>query len=145
MDKPFYEFIILDEAYRFEFVSSGKRDIEKVIIFESTNLPGYFNLVLSDLLPNGTINVLNESKNGDMEKIMATVIQTVLAFLSFHPDNKVFFSGSTLSRTRLYNIIISKELKNIKDIEILGLKNDELLPFEWNENYEGFVIYKKKL
>lgn len=145
MDKPFYEFTILEDAFRFEFMSVGKRKIQKVVIFQKTSLPNYYNLVLTDLLPDKTIDVLNESNNGDLEKIMATIIQTVFAFLAYHPEYYVMFAGSTPARTRLYNIILSKEIEKIKDFEILGLKNSNLIPFVRNEIHEGFVIYKKKL
>jgi hypothetical protein len=144
MDKPFYEFTILEDAFRFEFTSLGKRKIEKVVIFQHTNLENYYNLVLGDLLIDGTLDAFTESKNGDMEKILATVIQTIFAFLAHFPNAKVAFSGSTASRTRLYNIILSKEFAKIENLEILGLKNMELLPFEMNQIYEAFVIFRKK-
>ena len=144
MDKPFYEFTIFDEAYRYEFTSIGHKTIEKVIIFENTDLPDYYNLVLADILEDGTIDDLVKSNNGDMEKILATTIQTIFAFLGHYPLAKVFFSGSSPSRTRLYNIILTKEIKNIINYQILGLKDKNLSPFQRNEIYEGFVIFKKK-
>lgn len=144
MDKPFYEFTILEEAFRYEFTSVGNKVIEKVIIFEKTDLPNYFNLVLADILEDGTIDDIVESRNGDMEKILATTIHTIFAFIAHYPEAKIFFSGSSPSRTRLYNIILTKEFRNFKNFQILGLKNKVLLPFERNEIYEAFVIFKKK-
>jgi hypothetical protein len=144
MDKPFYEFTILDDAFRFEFTSIGKNKIEKVVIFQKTNLKSYYNLVLSDLLPDGTIYVFAVSNNGDLEKIIATVGQTIIAFLAYNPDAYVAFSGSTPARTRMYNIILTKEFSNLGKYNLVGLRNLELVPFETNQIYEAFVISIKK-
>lgn len=144
MDKPFYEFTILDEANRYEFTSIGHKSIDKVIIFQKTDLPNFYNLVLADIVGDGTYDDLIESNNGDMEKIMATVIQAIFAFLAFYPNANVLFSGSTPSRTRLYNIILTKEFEKLNDFTVNGLKDGKLISFVRNEKYDGFVIYKKK-
>lgn len=80
-----------------------------------------------------------------MEKILATVIQTILAFLFHNPEAKIAFSGSTAHRTRLYSIILTKEVEKVAHIlTILGLSEKGLVPFERNEKYDGFVIFKRK-
>ena len=43
-----------------------------------------------------------------MEKVLATVVQTLGVFFMEFEGAKVFFKGSTPSRTRLYRIIIAK-------------------------------------
>lgn len=145
MDKPFYEFIILEDAYRYEFTSIGEKEIRKVIVYQQTDLPDFFSLTLADVLPDGSLDVFVESKNGDMEKILATVIQTMLAFLFHNPEAKIAFSGSTAHRTRLYNIILTKEMEKVAPIlTILGLSEKGLVPFERNQKYDGFVICKRK-
>jgi hypothetical protein len=145
MDKPFYEFTILDDAFRFEFKSIGRKNIEKAIIIQNTDVPNYYSLLLTDIQIDDSIDVLIESKNGDMEKIMATVIQTILVFLAYHPNAYIAFIGSTASRTRLYNIILSKELENFKTINIYGLYENKFVPFVRNQLFEGFVISNKKM
>lgn len=145
MDKPFYEFTILEDAYRYEFLSVGLKIIPKVIIYQTTDLPDFYSLILADVLHDGSLDVYSESKNGDMEKVLSTVIQTILAFLAHNPEAKVAFSGSTPHRTRLYGIILSKEIEKIhKSLTVLGLSDEGLVPFERNQKYEGFVILKKK-
>ncbi len=147
MDKPFYEFEILNDAFRFDFFSIGiEKKIPKTIVYQKTTLPNYYNLTLADILPDATLDVFSKSNNGDMEKILATVIQTVIVFLAYHPNANIFFTGSTPGRTRLYQIVLSKEIaKAIISFDILGLFNDKLEQFETNKTYEGFVISKKKM
>jgi hypothetical protein len=145
MDKPFYEFTILEDAFRFEFSSSGRKNIEKAIIIQNTDVPNFYSLMLTDIQSDGSIDVLSESNNGDMEKIMATVIQSILVFLAYHSNANIAFAGSTPSRTRLYNIILSKEFEKFGNFNIFGLKGNDFVPFVRNHLYEGFVISKKKM
>ena len=42
MNEPFYEFIVLDDAMRFEFESLGKRKLKKVILFSKTTVPNLY-------------------------------------------------------------------------------------------------------
>ena len=93
MDKPFYDFDILEDAFKYEFISVGHLNIKKIIVYQTTNLPDFYSLTLADVLPNGELDVFSESKNGDMEKVLATVIQTIQIFLSRYPNAKIAFSG----------------------------------------------------
>jgi len=43
-------------AYRYTFISTGKRDIDKVIEFTPTSISNVYNLAFGDLLPNGGID-----------------------------------------------------------------------------------------
>lgn len=146
MDSPYYNFDILEDAQRFNFDSVGTNGIiPKTIIYSKTSIQDYYNLALGDIQPDGTIDVFAKSNNNDLEKILATVIQSLLVFLAYYPKAKVFFTGSTTARTRLYQIVLSKEIaKVVNQFTIWGLHNDYLEPFEPNKTYEGFVISKKK-
>jgi len=49
--------------------------------------------------------------------------------------------GSTAERTRLYRIIIARELLQIqKVLNIFGVISEEVEPFIENRNYVSFVI-----
>lgn len=146
MDSPFYNFEVLEDAYRFNFNSVGPKGIiPKTIIYSHTDLPNYYNLALGDVKPDGSLDVFSKSNNDDMEKILATVIQTLMVFLAYHPEGNVFFTGSTPTRTRLYQIVLNKEIDKVDStLKVLGLYEDNLEPFEPNKNYEGFVVSKKK-
>ncbi len=93
MDKPFYEFEIIGDAFRFHFNSVGTKIISKIIIYQVTDMPNYYNLVLADVQPDGSFDIYVKSNNGDMEKILATVIQTLMVFLAYHPKSKCLLFG----------------------------------------------------
>jgi hypothetical protein len=75
MYQPFYALTILDEAHRYDFISIGEKTIAKTIIYQKTNIPGVFQLVMGDLKEGGQIDIFQISDNGDMEKVLATIIQ----------------------------------------------------------------------
>jgi hypothetical protein len=145
MNQPYYDFQIFEDAFRFEFEStSSEKTITKAILFQRTNLPNYYNLTLADILPDGSNDIFSKSNNGDLEKILSTVIQTILVFLAYHPPAKVVFTGSTPSRTRLYQIVLSKELDNVNEkLEVVGFTDEKIEPFQRNQSYLGFIISNK--
>lgn len=56
----------------------------------------------------------------------------------------VYIEGSTAERTRLYQIIIAREISEIEKIfTIYGLLDSVLEPFQKNQNYNAFVIVLK--
>lgn len=57
----------------------------------------------------------------------------------------VYSKGSTESRTRLYQIGISKFYKEIeKDFEIFGELDGRFERFKKDVNYNSFIVIKKK-
>ena len=88
----------------FEFLSEGtKGQIQKVIQFEPMNLENLYNLAFGDRnLETGNVDDKVISDNGDIEKVLATVVSAVYAFADKHSDVWVYATGSTSSRTRLY-------------------------------------------
>ncbi|MER0442874.1 hypothetical protein [Emticicia sp. W12TSBA100-4] len=76
-----------------------------------------------------------------MEKVVATVIRTMLRFFEKYPTKMIYVEGSTAERTRLYRIIISRELSEIEKIfTIYGLLGSDTEIFKKNQNYNAFVI-----
>jgi hypothetical protein len=67
----------------FEFISEGpKGAIRKLIQFQETNEVGLFNLAFGDANETtGEIDDLAISNNGDSEKVLATVVAALYAFL----------------------------------------------------------------
>lgn len=146
MNQPFYEFTTTVEALRYEFTSVGKQAILKVVIFNTTDLFGIYSLTLANLLPDGSLDDMTINDNGDMETILATVVQCINAFLGKYPKAIVAFSGSTIARTRLYRIAIARELQEAtKRFNILGLTQEAVEPFTPNRVYEGFLISLKSV
>ena len=130
----------------FEFVSEGpKGKIVKVVQYVEGNLKGFYNLGFGDRDSiSGEINDLIVSNNGDSEKVLATVIETVYMFMKKYPDAIIYVTGSTQSRTRLYRMGIAKYLDEIReDFELYGQKDGEWLEFKNGVAYTKFLVYKK--
>ena len=145
MNQPFYEFTTSIEAQRFEFVSIGQRVVRKVIIYQQLPFPSVYNLALGDIDEQGKTDYEITSDNGDRDIILATVIQTLIAFLKKNPQASVFIAGSTPSRTRLYQAVITHELGEVqKRFEIMGITENGLEPFSQGKGYQAFVISLKQ-
>jgi hypothetical protein len=146
MDSPFYEFEVNEDAFRFYFESVGPKGvIPKLIALQNTKFENYYNLVLADIKADGTLDIYSKSNNGDMEKILATVVQTMLVFLAYNPKSFIYFEGSTPVRTRLYQIALNREFDKVQNLlTIEGFDGEYFEPFETKKSYKAFLISKKK-
>lgn len=131
----------------FEFISTGnKGSIVKVIKYTKINEdPLVYNLGFGDKnFTHETIDDRAVTNNGDTERVLATVAFTVYAFYQEYPDANVYLSGSTASRTRLYQININKFHDLIsRDFIIYGELEQGFERFKKGVNYQGFFIIKK--
>ena len=146
MNKEKYLLKSESEFERFEFVSEGRKGvIKKLIEFQKTNNPDVYNLAFGDYKEDTMeIDDLIVTANGDMEKVLTTVVSSVYVFFENHPNVFVFASGSTKSRTRLYRMGISKHYKELKkDFYLYGQLGDEFVEFEIGIEYEGFLVQRK--
>jgi hypothetical protein len=144
-----YKYSASDTYLDFEFDSEGPRGkIRKIVRFSPENASGvtYFNLGFGDLnSKTGKIDDLAISNNQDREKILATVAATVLEFSQHFPDVMIYAKGSTAARTRLYQIGISANWKEIESLlYVYGFEEDKSWqPFRKNVNYSAFLIKRK--
>lgn len=119
--------------------------IKKKIIYsplDDDNL--IYNLTLGDCFDDGTISDLTISDNHDMERVLSTVVQSMLEFFSLRPNSLIYFTGSTTSRTRLYRIAISNYKNDFDELFVIyGLIYNYFEPFEINKNYDAFLISLK--
>jgi len=130
----------------FEFISKGtKGEIQKIIQFQKTEIYELYNLAFGDKnITTGEINDEIISNNGDLKQILATVISSLNIFTDRYPNYWVYITGSTESRTRLYQIGISIYLYEIEEIYLVwGNINDSWERFIKNKNYNGFLIKRK--
>jgi hypothetical protein len=141
-----YEIKVKDSMV-FEFVSEGPRGkIKKRIEFIKISGTMY-NLAFGDInIDTGEFDDIVVTNNNDTEKVLATVAKTVLLFIENYPQAYVYAEGSTLSRTRLYQIGISKNIEEIREIfDVFGLlEKKHWVNFEKNINYTAFLILLKK-
>jgi hypothetical protein len=137
-----------EDGLGYTFYSEGpKRRIRKVIKFQHLTYPGgnVYNLAFGDFdeltgnMDDGTI-----SNNGDRLKVLHTVASAVIEFLSIKSSAIILITGSTSSRTRLYQIRIAGFLSQVtQQFEILGELGKEWLPFRVGVNYKRFLVFKK--
>jgi hypothetical protein len=85
------------------------------------------------------------SNNNDTTKVLATVANSVSIFLDKYPEASVYAEGSTRTRTRLYQISISKYFVEItKKYQVFGyLEGVGWGAFKKNINYSAFLIMNK--
>ena len=131
---------------RYGFISIGEKKIEKAVdfVFLQENI---VNLAFGDLLPDGSIDDMANSNNGDIIKVFSTIIDIVRDFTNRYPNVEIYFEGSTPERTRLYGRIIRTYYTTfIKDFEITGISkiNGELrlrsIDIKAETDYLGFYI-----
>jgi hypothetical protein len=146
MLNPIYDIEVTDDRTQFEFVSEGiNGKFTKVVLIAETNYHNLYNLSLTDY--DETTNFFDDlsvSNNGDTLKILATVAQCVVYFLEQYPNGRIYATGSTLSRNRLYRMGISSNYDLIeKEYTILGQIKQDWEIFNKNTNYDAFLITKK--
>jgi hypothetical protein len=127
---------------RYHFISVGKKRIEKVVEFIALG-ENLVNLAFGDLLPNGSIDYRANSNNGDIVKVLATVVDILKSFISLDPNVKIYFRGSTPERTKLYARILSTYYSVFsKDFIITGISwaNDHSKPRPSTPTQTGNII-----
>lgn len=105
MKQPAFSYEICSGT-RYSFVSMGRIRIKKVVEFSPTAIPHIYNLSFGDLYPSGTVDDVVHSNNGDILRVLVTVIRILEAFTLQRPDIKIMFTGSTPERQRLYQRIL---------------------------------------
>ena len=114
MNHPPYLFTRVHSEW-YTFTSQGKQRIEKGVSFTATDIAGLYNIGFGDVLTDGGIDDMATSNNGDIVKVMATVVQILRAFTAEFPAVKVIFVGSTEERTRLYRRILRTYYNNFSE------------------------------
>jgi hypothetical protein len=147
MQYPHYSILAVSKSNTtYLFLSEGSKGlILKVVQFAPTDEPNIVNLSLGDYDTDGIVRDDLISNNGDLKKVIATVVIILERFLEISPNKKVFFSGLTKSRNRLFRLMLSnykKELNPTFIIQGLIQNGDEniIIPFEANHEYIGYLI-----
>ena len=135
------------EPTRYKFFSLGRNRIEKIVDFVPYNIKNIINLEFGDLLPDGSIDDKIASNNGDIGKVLSTVIMIVKHFTAKNPQAVIYFSGSTVERTRLYARILKTYYAAFREeFMIYGIieteKDSQRIPFDpcAQTNYLAFLI-----
>lgn len=146
MKEKFYPLEASDDYLFFWFEScSAGRTVPKIVEYEEIEA-GTFNLAFGDIDSNGRLNDSVISNNGDMEKVLATVVQTALTFLEIYPERSVYFSGNSSARNRLYRAILNRDIESWSKIfEVEGIIEGERVKFRQGINFEGFIVKRKTI
>ncbi len=146
MKLPKYQLKSTDKLLSYEFVSEGPKGlIQKRIQFTLINKEEVYNLAFGDKDPvSREIDDLAIINNGDSEKILATIVGAVYTFWDKNPEAWIFATGSTPSRTRLYQVGIAKYYQYLsEEFEIYGQVEDDWQLFELGKNHLAFLAKKK--
>lgn len=136
-------------ADRYIFTSVGKKNISKAVEFNSLNIAGLFNLCFGDVRKDDSIDDEANSNNGDLRKVLSTVVDIIIDFTNTVPRSKIFFTGSTPSRTALYYRILKTYHADFKSTFIIsGLIRIGETVFEVDfdpekGDYIGFFLERK--
>lgn len=105
------------------------------------------NLGFGDLSPDNSIDDKIKSNNGDIVKVLATVVDILRHYTSQHPRAEIFFKGSTEERTKLYSQILRRHYSMFsREFEIAGVldtkNNMDVFPFDpgFEQDYFAFLI-----
>ncbi|HMH20884.1 MAG TPA: hypothetical protein VK563_03870 [Puia sp.] len=137
-------------ADRYIFTSIGKKKIIKAVDFTPTSIKNLYSLSFGDLLPDGLIDDAANSNNGDIVKVLATVVQIAKDFTTQYPDIKLVFTGSTEERTKLYTRILNMYYKDFsRDFKITAFIRSsdfyEEVNFELNATIVYFAFFIKRI
>jgi hypothetical protein len=143
MKKEGYEYL-LEEGVFYTFLSIGKKEIPKVVIFQNTE-ENTFNLVLGDIdFENGNISDENISNNGDMVKVLATVFQITIHFIYHHSGCKIIINGNSDIKKELYKRLIENNLKELRNfVEVKTFDNNQIVNYEIGKPNDIIFLYAK--
>ncbi|HTI07638.1 MAG TPA: hypothetical protein VL832_03745 [Puia sp.] len=145
-DNPYYPYD-RTQASRYTFTSIGKKRINKEVVFTHTGIRDIVNMGFGDILPDGSIDDKANSNNGDIVRVLSTIVHILIDFTSRFPNKEIFFSGSTQERTKLYARILRTYYASFRKQFIINvlIKEGETyteLPFEPKADlkFHGFII-----
>lgn len=145
MNEPAYPFRNTADRLSFTFKSvSSERIINKLVLYDTID-ENTVNLALIDVMPDGRLADEVVSDNQDIDKVIATVVETIFAFFETYPEKKIYFQGSDAVRTRLYRILISRELAEATKLFLIYGRRigGDYEVFRPNLPYTGFIIELK--
>jgi hypothetical protein len=148
MDQPVYDVKVLEDGFRFDFLSIGHTATHKAIIFDETEMPFLYSLTLVEVQWDGKLSACINNSNADVKPTLATVFKAIETFTTNNPRAIVGFQGNTEAKTRLYRIAISRHLDSFLDkFLIWGIRSDtgkrEL--FKPDEPYKSFLVTNRYL
>ncbi|WP_341834080.1 hypothetical protein WJU16_13785 [Chitinophaga pollutisoli] len=98
----------------FDFDSEGVHGfIRKRVEFKQLQ-ENHFIVGFGDLMDNYGVDDVVESNNGDIVRIFSTIIRVIEDFMRKHPQATLYFTGSTMQRTRIYSVILNRHFARFR-------------------------------
>jgi hypothetical protein len=151
MNQPVYLVTRVDNKLIFYFESRnsfGKNPVLKVIRYVMFHKHGasYYNLGFGDYDPgNNQLSDTTISDNGDMRKILATVVSTLKIFFAENPDEIVHIDGSDHIRRAYYHKLIVDYSDLIETFYVVkGRSLGKIEPFQKGKSYEFILISRRE-
>ncbi|MBS1625103.1 MAG: hypothetical protein JST83_13840 [Bacteroidetes bacterium] len=129
----------------YEFESIGKKGIIKKVARFTKIGEDQYSFGFGDLDEmTGNIDDKIASRNGDGDKVLKTVARIIYDFTAIYNKAWIYIEGSTASRTRVYQMGITKYWDEISlHFDIWGIIGDTIEPFEKGKNYEKILGRRK--
>ena len=147
MQSPFYEIIKTEKDFStFCFTSYGKKEIIKIVEFQKTAKAGVYNLAMGDMIDKKSFSDKVISDNGDIRKVLTTVVNIVQIYTKKYSGRSVFITGNTSTKTNAYQRIIRMYYPVfIDEFDIFGYIDEDIKePFNQKNNYVAFIVKRKK-
>lgn len=142
-----YAFQSNNDFQDYSFFSDGPNgQIKKVVVYSLFQEdPVIYNLAFGDENPEtGEISDTVNSNNKDRDIVLVTVANTIYQFCERYGNHLIYASGSTASRTRLYQMSIARLLDDISaEFDVFGVISGDVVKFERNVNYVAFLVKRK--
>ncbi|RAJ92997.1 hypothetical protein LX87_04509 [Larkinella arboricola] len=141
-----YSYTISGDRKKFDFTSAGpKGRIPKLIEFSPVH-EQIHQLGLTDRLANGESDLtLPPTNNGDVYRVMSTVIESMVCFFNEHPDQWVWIKGASAKHRRLYHRFLTTQLpaKNSHYL-FYGIQSDQTWDaYQPGIDYESILVAKR--
>ena len=135
-----------DKTFKvYSFISYGpKGAIHKIAKFNELYADIYnFGFGDHDLV-SGAFSDTRISNNEDMSIIMGTLGNIVYDFTNVFPNAKVMIRGTSIARTRLYQMHINRFLPQLEPLFLIyGLRNERWESLKQGRNYDAFLSYRR--
>ena len=147
MNIPVYPVIRVPDKLTFYFLSLdpfGRNPVLKIVTYSiyDKHSVTYYNLGFGDFNPESNeVNDTAVSNNGDMRKILVTVVSTLKMFFEEKPYDSVHVVGSDQRRQAYYQKLIADYSNLIDGVYLVkGGYSEKIEPFHKAKNYEFLLI-----
>jgi hypothetical protein len=145
--EPYMDMVALTDLSVFQFISEGPRgSIVKQITITKTDQSRVYFLQLGDLTEYGRFNRATISNNGDMDRILATVILAIDIYTETYPNRWIEITSVSQGRVRLFRMAIGANLKRLSAVFTIRSKSDGCtFPFKKDRDSHLFEFRRKKM